>query len=118
MSKRDAQATGSAITYGRRYTLQSLMALAPEDDDDGANASEIDPQQRRDKDALRPPTDRQLAELNKLFERLGASPENIAATATKFSNGRTDKPDGLLKIEVQKLSAALEKKFQNENTIA
>lgn len=34
----DPQAIGSAITYLRRYTLQSILGVAPEDDDDGAAA--------------------------------------------------------------------------------
>lgn len=33
-----AQAVGSAITYGRRYSLMAVLGLAP-DDDDGAAAS-------------------------------------------------------------------------------
>jgi hypothetical protein len=32
------QALGSAITYGRRYTLCAMTGVAPEDDDDGATA--------------------------------------------------------------------------------
>jgi hypothetical protein len=32
------QAIGSAITYGRRYTLCAVTGLAPEDDDDAATA--------------------------------------------------------------------------------
>lgn len=35
----DPQALGSAITYLRRYALQALLGVAPEDDDDGAGAS-------------------------------------------------------------------------------
>lgn len=31
--KRDAQAIGSAITYGRRYALMSMTGVAPDDDD-------------------------------------------------------------------------------------
>lgn len=31
--KNDAQAMGSAITYGRRYALQAIAGVAPEDDD-------------------------------------------------------------------------------------
>lgn len=38
-SKQDPQGAGSAITYGRRYGLQSLCGLAPEDDD-GNKASQ------------------------------------------------------------------------------
>jgi hypothetical protein len=34
-AKRDAQAVGSALTYGRRYSLMSMLGLA-ETDDDGA----------------------------------------------------------------------------------
>ena len=32
------QAMGSAVTYARRYTLQSVTGVAPQDDDDGAAA--------------------------------------------------------------------------------
>lgn len=33
-----AQVLGSAITYGRRYAVLSVLALAPDEDDDGATA--------------------------------------------------------------------------------
>ena len=32
-SKQDAQGYGSALTYGRRYSLMALCGIAPEDDD-------------------------------------------------------------------------------------
>lgn len=35
MSKPDAQGTGSAITYARRYSYQSIVGVSAEDDDDG-----------------------------------------------------------------------------------
>ncbi len=35
-SKTDPQGVGSAITYGRRYALQSIAGIAPEDDDGNA----------------------------------------------------------------------------------
>ncbi len=39
--KADAQGVGSAITYGRRYSYESITGLAPVDgDDDGNSASE------------------------------------------------------------------------------
>lgn len=41
----DAQKTGSAITYFRRYALQSLLALEAEDDD--ANATSIAPKAKQ-----------------------------------------------------------------------
>ncbi len=37
------QEQGSAITYGRRYTLTALLGIAAEDDDDGAAAQEAQP---------------------------------------------------------------------------
>lgn len=37
--KHDAQGTGSAITYGKRYTLQSLCGVPSEDDDGNAAAA-------------------------------------------------------------------------------
>lgn len=40
------QALGSAITYGRRYTLCAMTGIAPEDDDDGA-AAEAEASARR-----------------------------------------------------------------------
>lgn len=33
--KKDAQGYGSAITYGRRYSLSAIAGVAPADDDDG-----------------------------------------------------------------------------------
>lgn len=38
VSKNDAQGIGSALTYGRRYALQSLLNVAAEEDDDGNGA--------------------------------------------------------------------------------
>lgn len=38
VSKIDAQAVGSAITYARRYALASIVGVAPEDDDGNAAA--------------------------------------------------------------------------------
>lgn len=40
-SKHDAQGLGSAITYARRYGLQSIAGVAPEDDDGNAAVAPI-----------------------------------------------------------------------------
>ena len=40
---RDAQATGSAITYHRRYALLAALGMATGEDDDGAKAVPADP---------------------------------------------------------------------------
>ncbi len=39
MTKQDPQAAGSAITYARRYALQSIAGV-PSEDDDGNKASQ------------------------------------------------------------------------------
>lgn len=38
-TKSDPQGIGSAITYGRRYTLSASLGVASEDDDDGNSSS-------------------------------------------------------------------------------
>lgn len=38
VAKMDAQGIGSAITYGKRYSLAALLCVAAEDDDDGEGA--------------------------------------------------------------------------------
>ena len=43
VSKQDAQGYGSAITYARRYSLQTAFGIAPEDDDGNA-ASQAKPE--------------------------------------------------------------------------
>ena len=37
--KQDPQGLGSALTYARRYSLQSLLGIVADDDDDGNEAS-------------------------------------------------------------------------------
>jgi hypothetical protein len=41
--KPDSQAFGSGLTYARRYAIGMALGLTPEDDDDGAMASGVDP---------------------------------------------------------------------------
>lgn len=38
-SKMDSQSIGSAITYGKRYSLSAMIGLVSDDDDDDGNAS-------------------------------------------------------------------------------
>ena len=42
LAKRDAQSTGSVISYARRYSICSILGIAPEDDD-GLSASQNAP---------------------------------------------------------------------------
>ena len=43
--KTDPQAVGSAITYGRRYSLAAIVGVAPQDEDDDGNAASRDKDQ-------------------------------------------------------------------------
>jgi len=55
--KNDPQATGSAITYGRRYSLAAIVGVCPEDDD-AESATDHKPQP---KPAQKPPEKQQTA---------------------------------------------------------
>jgi hypothetical protein len=50
-----AQAVGSAITYGRRYSLFPMVGLAPADDD-GREAQDNQPEQPRPRSTVKRPT--------------------------------------------------------------
>jgi hypothetical protein len=39
LAKKDAQAVGSAVSYGRRYSLSAALGIIAEDDDDGNSAT-------------------------------------------------------------------------------
>jgi hypothetical protein len=45
-TKQDAQGFGSALTYGRRYSIMAACGLAPEDDDGNAAVKSYKPQAR------------------------------------------------------------------------
>jgi hypothetical protein len=72
----DPQKWGSAITYARRYTLQSLIAL-PSDDDDGNGAN--DPP----KSKQTPPTPKQKQEVPPTDNVKAVAKRNLWATAKK-----------------------------------
>ena len=74
--KHDAQGVGSAMTYGRRYTLKSLLGI-PEVDDDGAAASgqesEIRPKRKSAAESKRDGTTELFNEIRKeIAEALNA----------------------------------------------
>ena len=50
--KKDPQSVGSAITYGRRYSLAAILGIAQEDDDGNAGS---DPTPNKQKAAPQPP---------------------------------------------------------------
>lgn len=66
LAKHDAQGVGSAMTYGRRYTLKAALGI-PEIDDDGAAASgqesELRPKRKSSAESKRDGTDKVFAEI-------------------------------------------------------
>lgn len=67
LEKQSAQSAGSAVTYGRRYLLGAMLALATEDDDDGQAASRPTKAPAKAK----PATDEQLQRIIELAEFTG-----------------------------------------------
>jgi hypothetical protein len=67
-TKQDAQGYGSAITYGRRYSLQAAVGIAPEDDDGNAACA---PAKRPGNGDKPQPTEAQVLNgvLNQIWEK-------------------------------------------------
>lgn len=55
-AKNDPQGIGSAITYGRRYTLAAVLGISSEDDDDGNAATHGQKEPTKGKSAQKAPT--------------------------------------------------------------
>lgn len=70
-AKRDAQGFGSALTYARRYALQTAFGLATEDDDGNAGV----------KTQAEPVAQQEMpdAEYDKLIHLVGATKSNVPA---------------------------------------
>jgi hypothetical protein len=72
----DPQKMGSAITYYRRYSLQSLFLLMAEDDDGNAASAPVAPRPTQEKKSSFPASDKQKAFIKKLVsERNRPMPE-------------------------------------------
>lgn len=68
---RDAQATGSAVTYHRRYALLAALGIATGDDDDGQKATDA---ARR---PAKPPASPALAKAREAAKALGDSARTV-----------------------------------------
>lgn len=76
----DPQAAGSAITYGRRYSLGAILGVASEDDDDGNAGSKTGSESKSEaktetkptiKDPDAPASDMQKRAIVQMLEKLG-----------------------------------------------
>lgn len=77
VDKQNAQSAGSAITYGKRYSLSAAVGIVADDDDDGQEAAARPPQQRRQE----PPRQEQREQPPKLAteEQLSTKDNKIIA---------------------------------------
>ena len=121
--KNDPQAAGSAITYARRYSLQSVLSLNTGEDDDGNKASHTNkPQQKQTQNnsnaeskqtgpkTLSPP---QLKLLNTLITRMdkekGISREMVIETLRKKDGiGMFDSTANLTSVQASKAIKTLQ----------
>lgn len=86
----DPQRDGSAITYYRRYVVQGLAGIAPEDDDD-AQAAQPEPDYVPDRQAAAKAADRVA---KRRHEQLGACP--ACGNATSLIKGKEEYGGGYL----------------------
>lgn len=96
-SKTDPQGVGSAITYGRRYSLLAMTGAAPEDDDGNAASSP------REAQKAQPPVS--LKDRADAFEAAIQAAVNAAALEKVWANGSglcakldTSDPERLVEI--------------------
>jgi len=84
------QGIGSAITYGRRYSLAAIVGVAPDDDDDGNDASVLSRTPQPEKTAMAARSGMIVPEQIKAIKNLctikGIAIENIGA---KFNGEAT-----------------------------
>ena len=72
--KADPQGAGSAVTYGRRYSLSAALGVAWDDDDDGNAASSAPAKKAEQK---KPRKDELLREIAKTAKEIGVTNDDI-----------------------------------------
>lgn len=74
-AKQDAQATGSVITYLKRYALSAVFGITSDEDDDGNNASQPQKTQQAPPPASNPNliTDAQIKEIGTKTKIIGTN---------------------------------------------
>lgn len=97
-TKPDPQGVGSCITYGRRYGLQAMVGIAPEDDDGNAASKDSGP----------PPavTDKQA---NEIADLIAALPQNEQQSFWDWI--KTDSPENIPAKDYKRVKTALDKKL-------
>ena len=92
------QAIGSAITYGRRYSLCAMTGIAPEEDDDGAAAEAEKSAQRGTARRASQPRTQQTPRKQTAQRKSTSEPPPLPGE---------DQPDGITKAQMGMLHASL-----------
>jgi len=109
LDKKNAQAVGSAITYGRRYSLSSLLGIVDTNDDDGNRASERNTPHTK----LAKSCESQKTRAWSAFKRLHIHDAKECAAEVLEISGK--KPDELSEDEWQNVAEVLEEKLDNND---
>ena len=110
--KATAQGAGSAITYGRRYSISAMLGISSEDDDDGNHATQPKGQQPPPQAPNKPTTtklsDKQVNRAYAIAKDSNITPIEVQAWAkAKFKKSVIE---DLTKAEYDTLCKALEEK--------
>lgn len=99
---RDAQATGSMVTYHRRYALVAALGMAAGKDDDGASALPREPEP--------PASERTVSATNAaaIRDKATAAGLEVAEVVRLGTNGRTQDPAEVLLSEVPAVREAMD----------
>ena len=118
VAKRDAQAIGSATTYGRRYSLMALAGLVAEDND-GAAASDGERQKLHKEKPFpkgeKPISAGAVADIEEKMKLLALDAEQRRVAVTWFCGDRTDNANNLTAEEGVKVINFLQGKLTAEN---
>ena len=98
---KDAQATGSMVTYHRRYALLAALGMATGEDDDGASAVAREHAQPADG-----PVSQEWAET--LRGRCTERGVDVAEVVRRGTDGRTSDPAEVLRSETRAVKHALD----------
>lgn len=104
------QATGSTITYARRYALQALLCVAPDMDDDGAIASSRDEVSRQRERLAQQESDAEGYILARIA-KLTIEPDQVAEIVMELTEGAAADWRGLNLENKRRLFATLGTRF-------
>jgi hypothetical protein len=89
------QSVGSAITYGRRYGLSSIVGVAPDDDDDGNGATrgnqDLSPDERQQQRREATASTAHVADRLRAQANAGPPSDGTAVTKVETKNGKGNK---------------------------